>query len=131
MDKRQFILVFLMPMTKVLANDMHQHGTISPFDKQMHGHILHCELNKHDLKDIYCPHRSYGKIVDRPVIASDCGGKTSGAFPALGSYNASVFLSNTVKLNVALALTSRKFIYIFYGYRFVLLSQIDHPPQTI
>ena len=125
------ISLFLLPVVQASGNPTHDHGTVSPFDKQKYGHRLHCEFKQHGLKDIYCPHRVIGKNLDGSVIALDCGGNTAGTLPIFGSYNTSVFSSDTVHFDVELVLVSREIAYIFYGLGFFLPDQIDRPPQTV
>ena len=125
------ISLFLLPLVHASGSPTHDHGAISPFDKQKLGHRLHCELNKHHLSNIYCPHSFAKKNQEKHVIAPDCGGQTSETLPAFGSYNTSVFSSDTVHLNVELALISRKFTCTSYGFGFFLPDQIDRPPQTV
>ena len=125
------VFLFLLSMTKVSANGMHPHGTISPFDTQKRVHILHCQLNKHHLSSDYCPHSTTLKNKEKSVIALDCNGRTSGTLPAVSSYTTSVFLSYIVHYNFELALISREVTYTFYGFGLFLPDQIDHPPQTV
>ena len=124
------LVFFLLMAVQASANPAHDHGTISPFDKQKHTHELYCVLNKHHSSNVFCPHSISEKNKQRPVIASDCGGKSSGTIPAVGSYNVSVFLSDPVLLNAKLAIVSWKFTSTFYGLGFSLAEQIDHPPKT-
>ena len=121
---------FLLPIVQASASPAHDHGTISPFDKQKHGHKLYCELNKRNLSKIFCPHSLAEKNRAKPVIAPDCSGKTSGTLPAFGSYN-TVFLSDTAHFNVELVLINQKFTYFSYGPGFFLPDLVDPPPQTV
>jgi len=139
MKENLLILVFwglallLLPVVQVSASPAHDHGTVSPFSKQKHGHKLHCDLNLHHLSNTHCPH-SIGiaeKNEEKIVIALDCSGKTAETPPTFGSYNASVFLPDTVHFKVELVLISRKFTNTFYGLGIFLSDQIDHPPQAI
>ena len=125
------VAFFVLPVVQASASLLHDHKTISPFDKQKYGHKLHCELNKHHFSNTYCPHGITEKKKEKPVIASDCGGKTSGTLPAVSSYTTSVFLSYIVHYNFELALISREVTYTFYGFGLFLPDQIDHPPQTV
>jgi len=124
-------ILFVLPVVPVSASPLPDHGMISPFDKQKHGHHLHCELNRYHLSNIYCPHSIIKRNKRKPTIATDCGGKTSETLPAFAAYNTSVFSSDTVYFNVELALTSRKFTCTSHDLRFFLPDQIDHPPQTV
>mgnify|MGYP001254345027 CR=1 FL=1 len=125
------VILYVLPIVPVSANPLPEQGTVFSFDKQKHGHHLHCELNKHHLSNIYCPHSITKRNKRKPMIASDCGGKTSGTLLTFAAYNTSVFSSDTVYFNVELALTSRKFTCTSYGFGFFLPDQIDHPPQTV
>lgn len=123
--------LFLLPITGASASGMHHHGVNSPFDGKKQVHIEHCDLNRHSLKDIVCPHMNAGENADKVLIASNCGGKTSENFPAFGSYNASVSLFSTTCFKIELTLINRNFTYLGRGFGLLLPNQIDHPPKTV
>jgi len=79
-----FFLFAFMGTADVFASsyskhDMHDHGVVSPFDKKQGGKPLHCLLNNHSIKDIFCPHTHSSSGEDSTHrISFDCGGQTTG-----------------------------------------------------
>ena len=60
-------------------HEIHDHGVVSPFDKKQGGKPIHCLLNNHSYKDVFCPHtRSPSGEDSTQRISFDCGGQTTG-----------------------------------------------------
>jgi hypothetical protein len=68
-------------------NGHHQKEITSPFDVKKEKTSLHCLLKLHALNEP-CPHSNSvkGKSISF-AIASDCGGKTSGAIPNTATFS--------------------------------------------
>ena len=62
----------------------HQNSIASPFDGKKEVRSLHCLLRRHTGQTI-CPHSS--DKGQRAIIASECGGKTSGNNSATASFS--------------------------------------------
>jgi len=62
----------------------HQNSAVSPFDSKKEVRSLHCLLKGHTDR-AFCPH-SNADGGQTPSIATDCGGKTSGAIPNSTSF---------------------------------------------
>ena len=68
-------------------NGHHQNEISSPFEAKKEKASLHCLLKLHALNEL-CPHSNSVKGKSIPLtIASDCGGKTSGAIPNTAIFN--------------------------------------------
>lgn len=101
--KRNILLVVLvwalLGTTNALAQ-AHQHGdhqhqqnsVVSPFDSPKGIQSLHCLLRGHS-HQVFCPH-SKPDSAQTTNIATDCGGKTSGAIP-----NSTSFSSEFAEIN--------------------------------
>ena len=89
MDSSKFLIILFflfafMGTADVFASlhskhEMHDHGVVSPFDKKQGGKPIHCLLNNHSYKDVFCPHtRSPSEEDGTHRISFDCGGQTTG-----------------------------------------------------
>ena len=90
MDSSKFLIILFflfafMGTADVFASlhskhEMHDHGVVSPFDKKQGGKPIHCLLNNHSYKDVFCPHtRSPSGEDGTHRISFDCGGQTTGS----------------------------------------------------
>ena len=125
------VVVCVLPVAQVSASSAHGHGVVSPFDQQNHSNALHCDLSRHYEIQVFCPHNITGNDKSKPVIASNCGGKTSAAIPAFGSYNANDFSSNTSHFDVDMVLITQSLFPLPSDTGFFLPSRLDRPPQSI
>lgn len=125
------LALLMLPLVQASASLEHDHGTVSPFDKQKHKHKLFCELHKHHLSIIYCPHGITEKNKEKLTIALDCGGKNSGTLPAFGTHADNDFSFNTTFSTIELVLINQRFASLSSTTEFFLPDRIDHPPQTV
>jgi hypothetical protein len=84
-------VVFLNPASVFAQShnheDHHQKEITSPFETKKEKNSLHCLLKLHAQME-FCPHSNSLNDKSVPVtIASDCGGKTSGALPNITLFN--------------------------------------------
>jgi hypothetical protein len=84
-------VVFLNPLNVFAQSHSHeghhQKEITSPFETKKEKNSLHCLLKLHAHTE-FCPHSNSLHDKSVPVtIASDCGGKTSGALPNIASFN--------------------------------------------
>ena len=110
-------------------NGHHQKEITSPFEAKKEKTSLHCLLKLHALNEL-CPHSNSVKDKSIPLtIASDCGGKTSGAIPNTTTFNYDFAEANSVLLITNCwnsAFTSDHF---FTGHSFN--DSLSPPPRTI
>jgi hypothetical protein len=107
----------------------HQKNITSPFELKTATFSLHCVLKLHSQKE-FCPHSTTTKDKILPVIiASDCGGKTSGGIPntALFNYDFTEISSIVLTIN---DLKSRFASDQFFACHF-FNDSLSPPPRTI
>jgi hypothetical protein len=125
------IWVFLSPASVFAQSHNHeghhQKEITSPFETKKEKKSLHCLLKLHAQME-FCPHSNslHDKI---PVtIASDCGGKTSGAVPNIAAFNYDFAEVNSlllIKNGLKSALTPEQFSPNQY-----FSKSISPPPRT-
>ena len=139
-SKRQNFLAFMFLVVfapflfspYVLAGEMvHHHDISSPFDKQVKGHIAHCDLKKHLVEQFYCPHRSNVNTQVKLVIAPYCNGQTSKNIPPLSLNNSSHYFLYPSFFTTDFNLISKLFTFMVVDTQFFLPVSIDHPPSFI
>lgn len=107
----------------------HQKEITSPFEIKKEKKSLHCLLKLHKEKEL-CPHpnSSHDKSF-QVTVASDCGGKTSGAIPNTATFNYDFAEANSVLLITNCwksAFTSDHF-FVCHGFN----DSLSPPPRTI
>ena len=110
-------------------NGHHQKEITSPFDVKKEKTSLHCLLKLHALNEL-CPHSN--SVKDKSIsytIASDCGGKTSGAIPNTATFNYDFAEANSLMLITNCwkpAFTSDHF-FVCHGFN----DSLSPPPRAI
>jgi hypothetical protein len=108
----------------------HQNEITSPFEIKKENTSLHCLLGFHAQTEI-CPHSNSLHDKTVPVtIASDCGGKTSGALPKTASFNYNFAELISVPLITKGLKSSALIAYQFSPYHHFNKS-LSPPPRTI
>lgn len=127
------IWVFLNPISVFAESHnheaQHQKKISSPFESKKQDVSLHCLLKLH-IQHGYCPHSNSMTENKIPFsIASDCGGKTSGAIPNTATFNYDFAEANSVLLITNCwksAFTSDHF-FVCHGFN----DSLSPPPRTI
>ena len=126
-----FVVWFVLLGVQSSASPVHNHGKISPFNSSKHKNKLHCDINRHDLSNTYCPHRMSEDKKEDTVISLDCNGKTSATIPLLSQYTGSENLLHTAYYKFDLSLISQRLVFLSPGAGFFLPRQIDPPPRNV
>ena len=113
------------------ANGVHNHGMISPFESSKHKHKLHCDINRHELSDMYCPHNISYKNKENTVISIDCNGKTSSTVPVFSQHIGNKNLMHTAYFKFGLLLISQRPAFLAPSAGLFQPRQIDHPPRNV
>ena len=110
-------------------NGHHQKQITSPFEAKKEKTSLHCLLKLHALNEL-CPHSNSVKDKSIPLtIASDCGGKTSGAIPNTAIFNYDFAETNSVLLitNCWKSAFTPDHFFVCHGFN----DSLSPPPRTI
>jgi hypothetical protein len=110
-------------------NGQHQKEITSPFEVKKEKTSLHCLLKLHALNEP-CPHSNSvkGKSISF-TIASDCGGKTSGAIPNTATFNYDFAEANSVLLIINYWESAFISDHFFSGHGFN--DSLSPPPRSI
>ena len=125
------VVWFVFLVVQSSASPVHNHGKISPFNSSKHKNKLHCDINRHDLSNTYCPYRMSPKKKEDTMISTDCNGKTSATIPVLSQHTGSENLLYTAYYKFDLSLISQRLAFLSPGAGFFLPKQIDPPPRNV
>ena len=99
-----------------------------PFDGKKEAGSLHCLLKGHTDR-VLCPHSNAGGSL-AASIATDCGGKTSGAIPSISSFSKNLVVSSAFHENPVFCF-SKNMMEIPSLYVSPLSSLLTPPPRII
>jgi len=126
-----FCAPFLFSPNALAGEMVHHHGISSPFDKQDKGHVSHCDLKKHLVKQFFCPHVNNVNTQVKLVIAPYCNGQTSQKIPSLSLNNSSNYFHNPSFFTLDFRLISKLITFMVVDSHFLLSASIDHPPWMV
>jgi hypothetical protein len=131
------LMTFLLVTTSAFAQGQHhemryshhQSHAVSPFDGDKANTSLHCLL-KSQTHHGFCPHSEFGpKNAHSFIIATDCGGKTSGTIPNLTSFHGDFAEINYFSYNYFLLGNKLASSGVSPFHRFI--DSLDPPPRVL
>jgi len=129
-----FLFLACVWVSGAMASPSHHHGgkhqVASPFEKKQDTRSAHCLLNNHSHLG-FCPHSLLPKdLATGPLIAADCGGKSSGAVPANFSAGKNLTLLPASWETPAFKIVENR-TNVSPSYDFHLFDSLYHPPRFI
>ena len=131
------LMTFLLVTTSAFAQGQHhevrhshnQSHAVSPFDGNKESKSLHCLLKSHTHQG-FCPHSESGpKNAHSFIIATDCGGKTSGTIPNLTSFHSDLAEINYFSYNHFLSGNKLASSPVSHFHHFT--DTLDPPPRIL
>ena len=129
------IVVFFYCSSVIAATHEHHntthntttHHSISPFDKNKEGLLLHCALKGHPIDQI-CPENSLNNAIQE-LITSDCGSHPLDASSDISINYSRSLLAVNMRFQSNLLFTGQRIVPHIYKTRPDIQSPIEHPPQ--